>query len=117
MADDFKTWEEKFSVNDEDVSVYSCEIDEIDEANDNIDIFVDYKGETFSGIVTTPMWIANYLATNNMGDVCWHCDHDLILPDLSKAKIVEAISSLIKSGNEIEFDYLRDIFILSDSYD
>lgn len=108
MDDGFKKWEEVFSVDGKSVSVYSHQLDEIDEINDNVDIFVDYDGLTYAGNVITPNWIKGYLLSNSMGDIGWHCDHDLILPNLSKPKIVEAIRSLIKR------DELRYAFIISE---
>jgi len=106
MDDENKAWEEIFTVNGKIVKVYSPEADVINEENDNVDIFVDYDGLEFAGNIMTPTWIEEYLATNTMSDVGWHCDHDLILPNLSRSKIVEAISSLV------ERDELKYAFIL-----
>ncbi len=111
MDDHFKKWEEVFSVNDKPASIYSHQLDEINKVNDNVDIFVDYNGVTFSGIVTTPKWIEDYLLCNSMEDVGYYCHHELILPNLSKQTIVEAIRILI------ERDELRRAFIPSDEDD
>lgn len=111
MCDDFKKWEEVFSVSGKPASIYSHQLDEINEENDNIDIFVDYDGITYSGNVTTPKWIECYLLSNDMGDVGYYCHHELILPNLSKHKIVEAIGSLIKR------DELRRAFIWGEEDD
>jgi len=111
MDDDFKKWEEVFSVNGKPVSVYSHQLDEINEENDNVDIWVDYEGSTYGGDIMTPKWIEDYLLSNGMGDVGWNCKLGLILPNLSKQKIVEAVESLIKQ------DSLRHTFVLSEEYD
>ena len=107
MGDSFKKWEEVFLVNGKPASVYSHQLDKINEANDNIDIWVDYDGLTYGGDIMTPKWVEEYLSSNSMGDIGWYCKHGLILPNLSKEKIVEAIGSLIKR------DELQHAFILS----
>ena len=115
MADSFKNWEEKFTVYGESVSVYSHQLDEINEFCDNIDVFIDYKGQTYAGDLMTPRWVSEYIETNDMGDVSWYCGHGLILQNLSKPKIVAAISSLVKQGIEIDCDILGQVFVLSET--
>ena len=111
MGDDYKKWEEVFVVGRRTVSVYSHQLDEINEENDNVDIWVDYEGSTYGGDIMTPKWIKESLSSNYMGDIGWNCKHGLVLPNLSKQKIVEAIESLIKQNS------LGYTFVLSEEYE